>query len=73
MLETQVLPFVEVLPIGLAEYRKMTELLPRGGIRPSDALHLSSMLLNNIQLLISEDSGFDAFNEIERVWLNNSS
>jgi len=73
MIETQVLPFVEVLPIGLADYRKMTELLPRGGIRPSDALHLSSMLLNDVRLLISEDSGFDAFNEIERVWLNNSS
>jgi hypothetical protein len=73
MMETQVLPFVEVLPIGLADYRRMTELLPRGGIRPSDALHLSSMLLNDIPMLISEDSGFDKFKEIERVWLNNSS
>ena len=69
MIDEQVLPFVEVLPITIKEYRKMTELLVEGGIKPSDSTHLSSMLLNDIRLLISEDSGFDSFKNIQRVWL----
>ena len=70
MIDGQVLPFIEVLPITLKEYRKMTELLVEGGIKPSDSIHLSSMLLNDIRLLISEDSGFDSFKNIQRIWLN---
>jgi predicted nucleic acid-binding protein len=69
MIGSQVLPFVDVLPIGLQEYIRMTEMLQRGGFKPSDALHLSTMLLNNIDLIVSEDAGFDAWSGIERVWL----
>jgi len=72
MIHSQVLPFVEVLPIGLQEYRKMTEILQRGGFKPSDALHLSSMLLNDIDLIVSEDAGFDAWGGIKRTWLTGS-
>jgi predicted nucleic acid-binding protein len=72
MIHAQVLPFVEVLPIGLQEYGRMTEILQRGGFKPSDALHLSSMLLNGIDLIVSEDAGFDAWSGIERVWLTGS-
>jgi predicted nucleic acid-binding protein len=72
MIHSQVLPFVEVLPVGLQEYRKMAEILQGGGFKPSDALHLSSMLLNNIDLIVSEDAGFDAWSGIERVWFTGS-
>lgn len=72
MISAQVLPFIEVLPIGLQEYDKMTEILRRGGFKPSDALHLSTMLLNNVDLMVSEDTSFDAWSGIERVWLTRS-
>ena len=72
MISAQVMPFVEVLPIGLQEYDKMTEILRRGGFKPSDALHLSTMLLNNVDLMVSGDTGFDAWSGIERVWLTRS-
>ena len=69
MIKAQVLPFVEIVSIGLQEYDKMTEILREGGFRPSDALHLSSMLLNDIKIIVSEDADFDSWNGIERVWL----
>jgi hypothetical protein len=69
MINSQVLPFVEVIPIGMEEFDKMTEILKWGRFRPSDALHLSSMSSNNIQILVSEDTDFDPWRGIKRVWL----
>lgn len=69
MINSQVLPFVEVIPIGMQEYDKMTEILQLDRFRPSDALHISSMSLNNIDIMVSEDADFDTWNGIKRVWL----
>lgn len=69
MINTQVLPFTEILSISTREYHEMTKIIQETIIRPSDALHLATMNLNNIKTIVSEDSGFDKIQDIERVWI----
>ena len=65
-----VLPFVEILPLGEAEYKKAIEILEAHQIKPSDALHAAAMALHNISKIASEDKEFDKIDGITRIWIS---
>jgi predicted nucleic acid-binding protein len=67
-----VLPFTEVLPLGLSEYKTSQELLRDTHLKPSDALHVASMILNSVTLIASEDRELDGVSRIRRIWLPDS-
>ena len=69
-IESIVLPFVEVLSLGEDEYRKAAELLKSYNVKPSDALHVAAMFLNNITRVASEDEEFEKIEGITRVWIS---
>jgi predicted nucleic acid-binding protein len=64
-----VLPFTEILPLGLSEYHASAEMIEEARLKPSDALHLASMRLNSIETIASEDQELDKASKINRVWL----
>ncbi len=64
-----VLPFTEILPLGLPEYQASTEIIEEARLKPSDALHLASMRLNSIATIASEDQELDKASKINRIWL----
>ena len=64
-----VLPFTEILPLGLPEYQASIEMIEDVRLKPSDALHLASMRLNSIAAIASEDQGLDKASKINRIWL----
>jgi len=69
-LESIVLPYVEILPLGKREFDKASELLKSLNIKPSDALHAATMILNGISKIASEDKEFDKVKGVERIWIS---
>ncbi len=67
-IELQVLPYVDVLPLAVEEYRVASELMVRCSMRPSDALHVTAMRAGNVISIASEDADFDSVEGIKRVW-----
>jgi predicted nucleic acid-binding protein len=63
-----VLPFTEMLPLGLPEYQASTEIIEEARLKPSDALHLASMRLNSIATIASEDQELYKASKINRIW-----
>ncbi|CAB50206.1 type II toxin-antitoxin system VapC family toxin [Pyrococcus abyssi] len=68
MLDDIVIPYVEVLPIGLMEYLKAKENILKYNLKPSDAIHLAVIENNGIQAIVTEDEDFDRV-PIKRIWL----
>ncbi|ALM74457.1 type II toxin-antitoxin system VapC family toxin [Thermococcus barophilus] len=68
MLDEIIIPYVEVLPIGLMEYLKAKENILRYNLKPSDALHLAVIENNGIQAIVTEDKDFDKI-PIKRIWI----
>ncbi|WP_324735669.1 type II toxin-antitoxin system VapC family toxin [Thermococcus sp. SY098] len=68
MLNEIIIPYVEVLPIGLMEYLKAKENILRYNLKPSDAIHLAVIENNGIQAIVTEDEDFDKI-PIKRIWL----
>ncbi len=66
-LDNVVLPFIKVLSIGYEEYVRARSYI--NILKPSDALHVATMLNNGIRVIVSEDGDFDKIEEIERIWL----
>lgn len=64
-----ILPYVEVLNIGLSEYRYAEKILREHNIKPSDAIHAATCLNNNIGFIVSEDRDFDKIPGLTRIWL----
>jgi len=66
--DSTVLPYVEILPLGEEEYGKAAEVLRAYGIKPSDALHVAAMTSRGISRIASEDREFDRVRGISRMW-----
>ena len=64
-----VLPYVEILPLGEKEYEKASEILKTYNAKPSDALHVAAMNVNNVLMIASEDRDFEKIEGLKRVWL----
>ncbi len=71
LLDRAILPYVDVLPLGLEEYLKAKEYMVRYRLKPSDALHLAVMDSNGLQVIATEDKDFDR-THVKRIWLNDS-
>lgn len=67
-IDSIVLPYVEILPLGEEEYMKASEILKTYRVKPSDALHIAAMTLNGITRIASEDEEMDKVEEIQRIW-----
>jgi len=65
----QVLPYVDVLPLAVEEYTIAAELVKSCALRPSDALHVGAMRVNNVKAIASEDVDFDSVDGLKRVWI----
>jgi len=58
-IESLILPYVEILPLGSEEFRETSEIIKSFSIKPSDALHVAAMLMNDIRRMVSEGREFD--------------
>ncbi len=67
-----VLPYVIVLPLGEDEYNEAAKFIEKYDVKPSDALHIGAMKMNNIDVIVSEDKELDKIDEIKRMWIQTS-
>jgi len=65
-----VLPFIEILPLGEAEYKKASEILETHQIKPSDALHAAAMTLNSNSKKATENKEFAKIDRRTRIWIS---
>jgi len=50
---------VNIIPLDSEDYENMKEFMLRYNLKPSDALHVSSMKKGGIKTVVSEDPDFD--------------
>ena len=67
--QSNVLPYTSVLSLSEDEYSHAAKILTEYGLKPSDALHLGSMINNGITLVVSEDKEYDKVPTIKRLWI----
>ena len=68
-IDKAVIPYVEVLPLRVDEYLEAKKLIVRLDLKPSDALHAATVLLNKLDAIASEDRDFDKVG-LRRIWLD---
>jgi len=68
LVDRAVLPYVEVLAVGVREYLKAREFMLRHGLKPSDALHAATVVTHGLHAVASEDSDFDRVG-VKRIWV----
>lgn len=64
-----VLPHTDVIAIDELDIESLQRYLEKYNVKPSDALHLSSMEKEGISSIVTEDTVFERVNGIHRVWL----
>jgi len=69
LIDKAVLPYVDVLSIGLNEYLKAREVMKKFGLKPSDAIHIATIENYGLQAIASEDRDFDVVG-IKRIWIS---
>ena len=67
-IDKAVLPYVEVLLIGLNEYLRAKELMSKYGLKPSDSIHAATVETQGLQAIATEDEDFDKTG-IKRIWI----
>jgi len=68
LIDKAVLPYVDILPIGLSEYLKAREMMKKYNLKPSDAIHVATMENYGLQAIASEDKNFDIIG-VKRLWI----
>jgi predicted nucleic acid-binding protein len=61
--------FLTIIPLDEADYKQLKELMLNYGLKPSDALHVSTVSKTKTSYIISEDGEFDSVEWIKRIWL----
>ena len=69
-INTIVRPYVAILPLREEEFDYASSIIKDYDLKPSDALHIGVMKINNIELIASEDTEFDKIRDIKRIWIN---
>ena len=67
-IDRAVVPYVDIISIGLDEYLKAKEYMVKYRLKPSDAIHLATIHTHGIQAIASEDKDFDR-TDIKRIWI----
>ncbi len=72
-LKANVLPFSTVIPIDEADVSLIEKYLARyNKLKPSDAIHLSTMEKLGVANIASEDAEFESIKEVRRIWFSKS-
>ena len=61
--------YISLTPLTLKEYVKAVEVIERYDLKPSDAIHAATCMVNNIKYIVSEDQEFDKVEGIKRLWI----
>ena len=67
-IDKAVLPYVDVLPIGVEEYLRAKTVMTKYGLKPSDSIHVATIENYGLQAVASEDQDFDKVG-IKRLWI----
>jgi len=67
-IDKAVLPYVDVLSIGLSEYLRAKELMVKYGLKPSDSIHVATIENHGLQAVATEDEDFEKVG-IKRLWI----
>jgi len=71
LIDKVVLPYADVLPLRLEEYLTSKKFIIEYGLKPSDPLHVATLILNKLDAIASEDKDFDKVG-IKRIWTETS-
>ena len=52
-IERAILPYVDILTLGLREYMEARRFIARHGLPPSDAVHAATAVINNLDAIAS--------------------
>jgi len=63
-----VLPYVNVLSIGLNEYLRAKKIMEEYCLNPSDSIHIATIENYGLQAVASEDEDFDKVG-VKRLWI----
>ncbi len=72
LIDRAVIPYTNILSIGIDEYIKAKELMLKYNLKPSDAIHAATIINNGLQAIATEDDDFDKVG-IKRIWPRKSS
>ena len=67
-IDRAVLPYIDVLPIGLNEYLRAKEYIAKYKLKPSDSIHVATIENYGLQAIATEDEDFDRVG-IKRLWI----
>jgi len=67
-IDKAVLPYVDVLSIGLSEYIGAKKQMKEYELKPSDSIHVAKIESYGLQALATEDEDFDRVG-IKRIWV----
>lgn len=61
--------FLTIIPLDEGDYKRMEQFMLNYGLKPSDALHVSTMSKTKTSRIITEDGEFDSIEWLKRIWL----
>jgi len=61
--------FLTIIQLDEGDYKRMKEFMLNYGLKPSDALHVSTMSKAKTSYIITEDGEFDSVEWLKRIWL----
>ena len=67
-IDRAIIPYINLVPIGLEEYVKAKDIMRKYKLKPSDAIHVATVINNGLQAIASEDADFDKIG-IKRIWV----
>ena len=67
-IDRAILPYVEILPIGLSEYLRAKNLMVKYRLKPSDSIHVATIENHGLQAIATEDEDFDKVG-LKRLWI----
>jgi len=67
-IDKAVLPYVNILPIGLNEYLRAKKIMKEYCLNPSDSIHIATIENYGLQAVASEDEDFDKVG-VKRLWV----
>ena len=65
----RIVEFLTIIALDEADYKRLKELMLNYGLKPSDALHVSTMSKTKTSHIITEDGEFDSVEWLKRIWL----
>jgi len=61
--------FLTIISLDGGDYKRMEQFMLNYGLKPSDALHVSTMSKTKTSRIITEDGEFDSVEWLKRIWL----